>query len=306
MGCILSFGWVTDFLIFGGKDGLNERGRLLHYGLAANWISRQSDRSPIQAVLLGKRQVTEGLAFLAFVPTMGNMILSLLLALQAATDPLPKPLTERHKSDIGCVATLGLLADEQRRGVTTSLRFPNVMQRGRVYAGIVGPRVMTEAQLPREVVALAIRQAVSDQQNAGISSQISNQQRKQIFVARVSDCLSRLDAEVPATAPSADDYLFCAAAISISTNQLERREGEASINASALRALEQQLGEKYRVAKFGGRTGNAEKDKADDLMAAKQVEREAAKQRASISEAEEGKLSVKDQEKYQGCITLGE
>lgn len=127
------------------------------------------------------------------------MILSLLLAFQPAADPLPKPLTEAHKRDIGCIATLGLLADEQRREVEGSTSFPNVIERGRIYAGIVGTRVMAQTNLPREVVGLAINQAVTDQVNIVQDDTASEEKVRQASDTRVSNCLAQLDAEVPVT-----------------------------------------------------------------------------------------------------------
>jgi hypothetical protein len=96
------------------------------------------------------------------------MMISLLLLLQPLPAALPQPLTETHMRDIGCVATLGLVADEQRRGISSSLRFPDVQERGSKFAGIVGTRVMQETGQPKEVVASAISQSVNDQQRLSI------------------------------------------------------------------------------------------------------------------------------------------
>ena len=98
------------------------------------------------------------------------MIFTFLLSLQVANAPLPQPLTETHMRDIGCVATLGLIANDQRRGMAPSIRFPNVMERGKKYAGIVGERVMAETGQSREVVRLAIMQSVEDQQARAITT----------------------------------------------------------------------------------------------------------------------------------------
>jgi len=54
--------------------------------------------------------------------------------------------------------------------MANSLGFPNVMQRGRAYAGIVGQRVVDETGQPKEVVAVAIKQAVEDQQGQAIDA----------------------------------------------------------------------------------------------------------------------------------------
>ena len=124
------------------------------------------------------------------------MMISLLLLLQSSPAALPQPLTDTHMRDIGCVATLGLVADEQRRGISSSLRFPDVQERGSKFAGIVGTRVMQETGQPKEVVAGAISQSVNDQQRLSIETADATVRQK-VLDDLVAKCLPLLDSEVP-------------------------------------------------------------------------------------------------------------
>ena len=123
-------------------------------------------------------------------------MISLLLLLQSSPAALPQPLTHTHMRDIGCVATLGLVADEQRRGISSSLRFPDVQERGSKFAGIVGTRVMQETGQPKEVVAGAISQSVNDQQRLSIETADATVRQK-VLDDLVAKCLPLLDSEVP-------------------------------------------------------------------------------------------------------------
>lgn len=120
------------------------------------------------------------------------------VSLAPSSAPLPISLTDRHIRDIGCIATLGLLADEQRRGVAGSNRFPDVTVRGRIYAGIVGDRVVAETGQPLEVIALAIRQAVEERQRLVAAG--DGKDYADVFNGFMEDCLPMLDATVPADA----------------------------------------------------------------------------------------------------------
>ncbi len=234
------------------------------------------------------------------------MIFSTLLLIQTAAAPLPKPLTETHMRDIGCVATLGLVADEQRRGVATSLRFPNVMQRGRSYAGIVGERVMAETGQPREVVRLAMGQAVEDQQMQLAEAEKRGEEGKPILDALVAKCLPLLDAEVPEKVPTEDELRFCAAIISLSAEEIEGREGENSVNAKAMRNLADILTRKYAAAAYpddpnrsmGPSLRRAEGEVSLEKARQAELARKGGELKA-LSEAE-------GEEKYQRCIFLGE
>ncbi len=73
----------------------------------------------------------------------------------------PTPLTETHQRDIGCVATLAILAHEQKSGGWTD--HPDMAEPGKHWAAIVGQRVVRESGQPRELVALAMAEAAKAQ-----------------------------------------------------------------------------------------------------------------------------------------------
>ena len=239
------------------------------------------------------------------------MIFTFLLSLQVANAPLPQPLTDAHMRDIGCVATLGLIANDQRRGMAPSIRFPNVMERGKKYAAIVGERVMAETGQSREVVRLAIMQSVEDQQDRAITTDEAGGDAKAMFGELMDICLPLLDAEVPVEAPTQEDYLFCAAIIGLAADEIEAREGTDSVNAKVMRGLARQLGDKYFEASYAdGATslGQAVGKAAARVGAAvavgeeKKIQRELAKSGGGVEALSESE----GEEKYQRCIFLGE
>ncbi|MEE9432772.1 MAG: hypothetical protein V3V15_00850 [Sphingorhabdus sp.] len=243
------------------------------------------------------------------------MIFSTLL-FAAAAAPLPSPLTDTHMRDIRCVATLGLVAHEQRRGIATSMRFPNVMQRGRAYAGIVGERVVKEAGQPKEVVALAIKQAVEDVQGQAIEIAEGGGDADVLLSELMTKCLALLDAEVPVEAPTHDDYRFCAVIIGLAADEVEGREGAESVNAKVMRRLAGQLERKHYRATvdqyFPEESAGSAADEAvlgaiaattvGELDKEKRKQLELAKSGGGLEALSE---SV-GKEKYQRCIFLGE
>lgn len=126
------------------------------------------------------------------------MIPTFWMMLQAVTAPqslpLPNPLSDQHIGDIGCIATLGLVADEQRRGVAAARRFPDVTGSGRTFAGIVGDRVVFETGQPVPVIALAIRRAVEERQRLFAAAPDQGKDRNDIMDGLMADCLIRLAA----------------------------------------------------------------------------------------------------------------
>jgi hypothetical protein len=106
------------------------------------------------------------------------------------------PLTEIHQRDIGCVALLGLLADEQRRGAE-DIDFPDVRAKGRTYAGIVGARIVAETDLPREVVAQAILAAAESARARALESLAG----KNEGIRQLNQCLPLMEADLAANAP---------------------------------------------------------------------------------------------------------
>jgi hypothetical protein len=116
-----------------------------------------------------------------------------LFALAQAATPAPRPLTPLENRDIGCVAVLGLLAEEQRRGMQDA-RFPNVTRTGRIYAGIVGARIVADSGLPRELVAQAIITAAEDARKQADATL----EGKAGVRNRVVQCLPLMQAELAA------------------------------------------------------------------------------------------------------------
>ena len=234
------------------------------------------------------------------------MIFTFLLSLQVANAPLPQPLTDTHMRDIGCVATLGLIANDQRRGMAPSIRFPNVMERGKKYAGIVGERVMAETGQSREVVRLAIMQSVEDQQDRAITTDEAGGDAKAMFGELMDTCVPLLDAEVPVEAPTQEDYLFCAAIIGLAADEIEGREGAESMNAKAMRRLADQLTRKYADAAQGDgpdATSEASLEQARlTIKHTKVVQTKLAKEGGGVEALSENE----GEEKYQRCIFLGE
>lgn len=114
----------------------------------------------------------------------------------ALAQAVPLPLTETHVRDVGCVAILGIIADEQRREVPGSDWYPDVRETGKRWAGIVGQRVMDETGQPRELVALAIQQAVSD-----IQTEQGTSPDAEKFNARFRTCKTAMDADLAASQP---------------------------------------------------------------------------------------------------------
>jgi hypothetical protein len=97
--------------------------------------------------------------------------MTLLTILALALAPAePVPLNDVQMRDIGCVATIGIIAHEQRSGQDTLQNYADVRENGKRWAGIVGQRVMDESGQPREVVALAIKQAVEAEQEQAMKA----------------------------------------------------------------------------------------------------------------------------------------
>ena len=126
------------------------------------------------------------------------MLISPLLILQSTSAPLPKPFTQNHMRDIGCIATLGLVADEQRRGIPSAARFPDLTERGKKYAGIAGDRIMFETGQTKEVVPFAMRKSVEDQQALAVEATANGKDPAPILDALMAQCLPLLDTQLGA------------------------------------------------------------------------------------------------------------
>lgn len=108
---------------------------------------------------------------------------------------VPTPLTEIHQRDIGCVAALGLVANEQQRGIKLNEAFPDVRETGKRWTAIVGQRIMAETGQPRELVAFAITEAVKAQQDPAHATLEPGRSVK----ARFDACVSLMQAELAET-----------------------------------------------------------------------------------------------------------
>lgn len=82
-----------------------------------------------------------------------------MLILAIALAATSTPLSEKHQRDIGCVATIAILAGEQQRGVEAARSFGDVRQAGKDWMPIVGERVMRETGQPRELIGVAMVEA---------------------------------------------------------------------------------------------------------------------------------------------------
>lgn len=97
-------------------------------------------------------------------------------------------------ADIGCVALLGLVADLQRKGEPYAVAYPDVRETGKRWAGIVGQRVMDETGQPRELVAMAIHQAVADWQ-----AEMQRTADPRSLASRLDQCHGRMTADLAAS-----------------------------------------------------------------------------------------------------------
>ncbi len=128
------------------------------------------------------------------------MTMTALLALTLAPAS-PLPLTDIQQRDLGCVATLGIIAQEQNiPSKQAASQYPDLRKRGKIWTGKVGVRIMEESGQPREVIALAIKEAVyAIQEQAGKTSDPHG------FVAdKVAVCVAEMDRQLaaPVAAPA--------------------------------------------------------------------------------------------------------
>ncbi len=174
------------------------------------------------------------------------------LVLAAAS---PAELTEPQKRDIGCVALTGLVAYDQKRKAPGSDHYPDVRDKGRKWAGIVGDRVTAQSGLPAEVVGLAINEAVKAEQAA-----VGKSADPRAYVdGRMAQCVPLMEADLAAasTTPTASDpqpdpgfqeelakdisdqhrVQFCLGLLKSSLAEIRGREGAGSRDAKAMGRL---------------------------------------------------------------------
>ncbi|MBH9538829.1 hypothetical protein [Novosphingopyxis sp. YJ-S2-01] len=122
------------------------------------------------------------------------MTLFLAMLLQSAA-PV-SVLTDMQQRDIDCVATFGLIAFQQSQDAQGADRLRAMAEPGKVYAGLVGSRVMEESGLPREIIAAAIAESARSQANAAIAEG----DVMRFLTTRYERCEPLLDAEIAAGA----------------------------------------------------------------------------------------------------------
>ncbi len=178
------------------------------------------------------------------------ILMALAQPMPADTRPQATPLTEVHKRDLSCVAAFAIVASEQERGIESALSYPLLTERGRVYAGQVGERVMIETGQSREQVRDAILAAVADQQ-----AKVKNVAEPQDVVAEeMGKCLPLLDAELPAKPKPILNQ--CAAMMQLAYEEVYRRE-KLSKMAQDLKTLAFVLDNRARETMRGeGKSGN--------------------------------------------------
>lgn len=89
---------------------------------------------------------------------------------------------------------MGLRADDQRRKVPGYEEFPDVQERGKKWAGIVGGRIMQATGQPREVIGFAITEAVkAEQERVGTADE-----PRSVIYNRFEECLPLMEADLAA------------------------------------------------------------------------------------------------------------
>lgn len=174
------------------------------------------------------------------------MIVTALLATVAA----PLPLTDAHARDLSCVAAFAIVASEQDRGIESALDYPLLAERGKIYADLIGKRVMQETGRSDEQVREAILAAVASQQ-AKVKDVAEPQE---IVDMEMAKCLPLLDKNVP---PKPKPTLNqCAAMLELAFREVHGREG-LSKTAQDLKTLATVLDSRAREAmRNDGMSGN--------------------------------------------------
>lgn len=193
-------------------------------------------------------------------------ILSLLLLQAAAVGPTPPtPLSNIHMRDIGCVAIIALVADQQRKGIARFDRFDNLSESGATFAANVGQNILIESGQSRDIIAFAIQESAREQ------LPLLSADRSADLHGRMENCLPLLaDQEAEPVRPvTADDYRICGAMIGILAER-----GDMMIENKAL--LFENLSWRYKIEKYGKINGGSTFAHAD-ILKEKQVQNSIAK-----------------------------
>lgn len=187
---------------------------------------------------------------------MKIILLSILALSQPAAEPsnsAPTALTATHQRDLSCVAAFAIVASEQERGIESALDYPLLSERGRVYTGQIGERVMAETGQTREQVRDAILAAVADQQ-----AKVKNvAEPEQVVAAEMEKCLPLLDTEV--TAKPKPTINQCAGMLQLAYETVYARE-KLSKTAQDLKTLAFVLDNRAREKMRGEGKSGSESD----------------------------------------------
>ncbi len=159
-----------------------------------------------------------------------HLLSLMMLALAQPAEAGPLPLSESQQRDLSCVATLAIVASEQERGVASALDYPLLTERGAIYAGLVGQRIMDDNGRSREQVREDMLAAVAAQQASGQEAADPDA----VVAAQMDICLPLLDAAVPPKPKP--DLTQCAGILQLAYEEVHDREG-LSKTAQDLRTL---------------------------------------------------------------------
>jgi len=140
-------------------------------------------------------------------------ILSFLLLQAALNGPQadePRAFSDTHIRAIGCVAIIGLVADQQKRGRQDFNRYSDLNIKGPKFAADIGQHVIEETGQTREVVAFAMQESAREQWHL-----LSPEHSKEL-TQRMETCLPLLNqVTLEKRTVTAADYRQCAAIISL-------------------------------------------------------------------------------------------
>lgn len=120
-----------------------------------------------------------------------NMMLSVIFTL-LLMEPVPESFTESQSRDIGCVAVLSIMAEEQQRDALGANAYPDVHETGPRWAAMVRDRIAVESGQSAETIRMAIWDAVKREQAA-----VRELTHPKLYVdQRMDACLPVMQAEL--------------------------------------------------------------------------------------------------------------
>ncbi len=194
-----------------------------------------------------------------------------LLLQAAALSPEIKPLNDDHIRDIGCVAIIGLVANQQRLGNSAYEKYGSLSDKGSILAADVGEKILEETDQSPEVIAIAMQESAREQWRL-----VGEQPTAELDV-RMQACLPLLEnveqdkKPPPVTKPApitVSDYKKCAAIISLALDREDKRIISSGLNGPL---LFENLIIRYRQGKYKGSTTGQVFARAD-ILKEKQVQ----------------------------------